>query len=300
MRTRQSYILAFILVFLLLLPACQTASQPGTQNVSTVPPEIMQKPYLFEVARHLYRWHLDESEVDRIVGFKQCTFWVHRLENTLDPCDRSVLGEIIIPQMGIVVKVKKADYTIEDLGAVVKSRNFKITRVTRGGVPILRPRSCELVEIDMKEMLDYLFRTRSQRDYPDAELLERLRQAVRKEVAREGTPVDTPPVEPVVHLAPLSPVANDAWVLWEDGRKLFYFASDIELVNPAVWEHEDLMVRIFDLDQQVLVSHEEFPGSNRFLTRYQTGRVLFNCVVLGRRIMLPTYVPPMDTEKKNN
>jgi len=44
------------------------------------------------------------------------------------------------------------------------------------------------------------------------------------------------------------------------------------------------------LDQQVVVSHEEAPGSNRFLTRYQVSRALFNCVILGQRITVPPYV----------
>jgi hypothetical protein len=145
----------------------------------------------------------------------------------------------------------------------------------------------------MKEMRDYLFRTRNQRESPDPALIERLRVALREQAARESLlSTNAPAGEQVVHLAPLSPVANEAWVFWEAGRKLFYFASDIDLANPAVWQHQTLMVRIFDLDEQVVVSHEEAPGSNRFLTRYQVSRALFNCIVLGNRITVPPYVPP--------
>jgi hypothetical protein len=56
------------------------------------------------------------------------------------------------------------------------------------------------------------------------------------------------------------------------------------LANPTIWQHQSLMVRIFDLDQQVVVSREDAPASNRFLSRYQAGRALFNCLVLGQRI----------------
>jgi hypothetical protein len=87
-------------------------------------------------------------------------------------------------------------------------------------------------------------------------------------------------------------VANEIWAFWEAGRKLFYFASDIDLANPAVWQHQSLMAHIYDLDEQVVVSHEEAPGSNRFLTRYQVSSALFNCVLLGDRIT----VPPPGTE----
>jgi len=149
-----------------------------------------------------------------------------------------------------------------------------------------RPASCEAVQVNMQDMRDYLFRTRNQQDFPDEGLIERLRQALRKQAAAENIAADAS-TEKAVHLASLSPVANELWVFWEDGRKLFYFASDIDLANPAVWQHEALVARIFDLDQQVIVSHEEAPGSNRFLTRYQVSRAMFNCIVLGKRITVP-------------
>jgi hypothetical protein len=38
-------------------------------------------------------------------------------------------------------------------------------------------------------MKDYLFRTRTQQDFPDEVMIEHLRQALRKEIAGEGTSV---------------------------------------------------------------------------------------------------------------
>jgi len=284
------------LAWVILLSACHTALAAGTTDAPAVPKELLQQPYLFEVVRYLYRWHLDESEVERIVGEKNMVFWVHRLEHKLDPGDRSILGEILLPQLDLVAKVKKADYTIEETGVAVKSPNFRITQIRRGQLPANAPPGSAVVEVDMKEMRDYLFRTRSQHDFPDAALVERLRQALRKEAAKQGIlSTNAPTGEQIVHLAPLSPVANDTWVFWEAGRKLFYFASDIDLANPAVWEHQSLAVRIFDLDEQVVVSHEKAPESNRFLTRYQVSRALFNCILLGQRVVVPPYVPAPGT-----
>jgi hypothetical protein len=274
-------------MLLALVPACRTAP-PVASSSSAPPAELVQPSYLFQIVRHLYRWHLDEAEIERAVGAKHLVFWVRRLEPRLDPGDQSVLGEILLPQLNLGVNVKKADYRIEELGTTVKRESFKITRVPRGQVPARAPSHCSVVEVDMKEMRDYLFRTRNQSDFPDAALLERLRQAVRQEAAKEGLlATNATPTEQIIHLAPLSPVANETWVFWEAGRKLLYFASDIDLANPAVWQHQTLMARIFDVDQQVIVSPEEAPGSNRFLTRYQVGRALFNCIVLGQRITLP-------------
>ena len=136
----------------------------------------------------------------------------------------------------------------------------------------------------MQEMRDYLFQTRSQHDYPDPALIARLQQAFRKEAAKEKLLTNDFADQKIVHIAPLSPVANELWVFWEAGRKLFLFSSDIDLANPAVWQHETLLARMFDLDQQVVVSHEEAPGSNRFLTRNEVSRALFNCMLFGQRL----------------
>jgi hypothetical protein len=291
MRTWKFLSLAASCGLAVLLAACQTPLRTGAS--ATAPAELVQPAYLYEVVRHLYRWYLDEAEVERVVQARQFVFWVRRREAKLDPGDQSQLGEIVLPQLGLSAKVKKADYRIEELQTTVKSQTFKITQVTRVKVPASAPGNYTVVAVDMKDMLDYLFRTRSQRDYPDPALLERLRQALRKELIQESLVfANTVPAEQVAHLSPLSPVANEIWVYWETGRKLLHFASDIDLSNPAVWQHETLMVRVFDLDQQVVLTHEEAPGSNRFLTRHEVGRALFNCLLLGQRVAVPSRPPP--------
>jgi hypothetical protein len=274
-----------------LLSACQTAPPPPVQEKPQPSAELLERPYLFEIVRYLYQWQLDETEVNGAVGAKQFIFWVRGINVKLDPGDKSMFGQIILPQLGLSVNVKKADYTIDELKLAVKSNDFKITEVSRGIAPATPPSDCEVVQVDMKEMLDYLFRTRDQRDYADPALLQRMRGALREEVAKEGLSLSAAVGEQVVHLAPLSPVANETWIFWEAGRKLFYFSSDIDFSNPAVWQNEKLMVRVFDLDSQVVVSHEEAPGSNDFLTRYEVSRALFNCILLGQRIVVPGRYP---------
>ena len=137
------------------------------------------------------------------------------------------------------------------------------------------------------EARDYLFTTRFDNELPGAALVEHLREAMRKEIAEEGgPPVDGPREEQIIHVSPISPVSNELWVYWENGQRLFYFSSDLDLADPAVWENETLMVRVIDLRRQVVVSAEEEPGSNDFLSRYQVGVTLFNCMVLGERLSL--------------
>lgn len=292
MKTFKSISLVLLLAATVLLPACRTTSAPPAQCALATPSELTELPYLYEIVRYLYRWQLDESEIQKILGEKQFVFWVRPVAAKLDAGDRSQFAEILLPQLNVSVKVKKADYTIEETGTVVQSRNFRITHVIRGPVPACPVAAVTVVLVDMQAMRDYLFRTRNQHDYPDAALVEHLRQAVREQAAKEGMLPTNAPADLIVHFAPLSPVANEEWVFWEAGRKLIYIASDIDLANPAVWQQQTLSARIYDLDQQVVVSHEEAPGSNRFLTRYQVSRALFNCILFGQRVAVPPYTPP--------
>jgi hypothetical protein len=273
-----------------LLAGCRSAPSGAVPPPLAVPADVTAKPYLYEVVRYLYRWQFTEEEVERIVGSDRLTVWARRLDLPLDAGDRSVLAEILLPQVGLRVTVKQADYRIEETGTEVKSPSFRIVRVLREPPPPRPPREAAVVALDMRELRDYLFRTRAQHDFPSPALIRRLQEAVRKEAAREGRlPAGGLDGEKVIHIAPLSPVANEVWVYWEAGRKLILFASDIDLANPAVWEQETLSARLYDLDEQVIVSPQEAPGSNRFLTRYQVSRALFNCLLFGQRL---TVRPP--------
>ena len=289
------------LMALILIPAA--AYTAGNQAKTSPPPELLEKPYLYEVVRHLYRWYMDEEDVNRISNSKEFTFWVRGLYPKLDPGDKSRLGEIILPELGISVKVKKADYTIEELDLKVKTDVFKITNVARISTSAKPPAGSARVVVDYREMRDYLFRTRSQVEFPDDELLMRLRLAVRKQVLKDikEQGEEIPTRDQVVHFSPISPVANELWVFWETGRLLIRFASDLDLVNPVVWQFEDLAVSLFDCDEQVVVSLDEVAGSNAYLTRDQVGRALYNCIILGRRLVLkPAEAEKVEKEEENH
>jgi hypothetical protein len=250
--------------------------------------ELSQLSYLQMLMRYLYRWQLDEAQFETLLGKKSIVFWIHPLELKLDPGDHSQFAEILLPQLNLSVRVKKADYTIAETGTGVKSRHFKTTRVTRGDVPRHQPPGCAVVSLDSQEMGDFLFRTRFQHDYFDPAIVKHLCDAVREQAAKEGlSNTNILAGQQLIDVAPLSPVANETWVLWEIRRKLFHISSYIDLADPAVWKYQTLRIRTFDLDQQVVVSQREATGSNFYLTRYQVSRALFNCIVLGQRIDLP-------------
>jgi hypothetical protein len=250
--------------------------------------ELRQRPFLYQITQHLYRWYLDESDAQKIVDHGQIAFHVRDLDVALDEGDRSRIGQIAIPVLGIEVKVKLANYDIPELGITVKNDCFKIIDVAR--VQHESYAGFDTVMIGYKEMIAALFQHRNETRFPEGELLTRMRAAARRAAQFDGieqTPAVDDAAAYIVHFAPLSDVANEAWVFWEAGRKLIRFASDIDLSNPAVWQHEELAAKLYDIDEQVVVSLSEVPGSNAYMTRDQVGRALYNCVVLGRRVALP-------------
>jgi hypothetical protein len=236
---------------------------------------VVDEVFTREVVRHLYRWYLDEADVDAQAGKAELPVWTRALERKLDAGDRSKFAEMVFPSLGVKVTLKKTDYRVEELNLDVKSRGYRVISVVREAAPS-DAAGYDVARLALPALREYLFQTRNQREYPDAALAERLRQAVRTQLGEQKG-------EHICHVGPLSPVSNELWVFWENARMLVKFSSDLDLSNPSVWRQENLTVRTFDIDRQVVLSFSEVPGSNAFLTRHQIGRVLYNCIVLGQR-----------------
>jgi hypothetical protein len=238
--------------------------------------------------RYLYRWQLDQSEFEDMLAHDKLVFWIRPLQLKLDAGDHSQFAEIMLPQLDMTLLLKKADYTIAETQTPIVSRHFKIVRVTRGEVPQHRVRGCTVVTMDTEELRDFLFKTRFQLDTFDPVIVENLLRVAEEQAAKEGLlATNILNGQQLIDIAPLSPAANETWVLWEIRRKLFYISSDMDLADPALWKYQTLNIRTIDLEHQVVVSHEEATGSNFYLTRHQVSRVLFNCMVLGQRIDVP-------------
>ena len=66
------------------------------------PDERLTEPtYLYEVARHLYRWHLDERDVTPEIHRGEFVFWVREVHPALDEGDESRFGEVVLPHLGV-------------------------------------------------------------------------------------------------------------------------------------------------------------------------------------------------------
>jgi hypothetical protein len=283
--------LLFACVIALLMPGpmVRAASSSGVE-APTVPAELTAKPLLYEIVRYLYRWHIDEADLDRVVQSNEVVFWAREIKVALDEKDNSRFAAVTLPQFRLEVRLKKADYVIPERDVRVVNEQYRIVSVATIDPGALPEDAVEIKHV-YTDLRDELFRTRNQARFPEGELLERLRAAARRELEKEGVQRPADAGANVIHLAPLSSVANEAWVYWESGRRLLRFDSDIDLADARVWEHENLSVRVFDIDTKVVVSLDEVSGSNAFMTRDQAGRILFNCMVLGRRLELQPAKP---------
>ncbi|MDD2237031.1 MAG: hypothetical protein PHP44_12655 [Kiritimatiellae bacterium] len=288
----------FLLPLLALLLTAPSAL-PAAPAVHPAPPaELLETNTLCEIALHLYRWYMDETDIEKNADSEQATFLVRSLHPALDPEDRSQLADILLPDFGIQVRLKKADYEIPELNTVIQTDHFKIIRVSRGEIT---PAEGDVtIQIPYSEMRELLFRMRNEATFPDPELGKRLASALEHHLHEDNLANRDRDSsgEQIIHLAPLSPIANELWAFWETGRLLIRFASDIDLTNHAVWDHENLMVDVYDIDEQVVVSHHETAGSNAYLTRDQVGRDLYNCIVLGKRIAVTPRKKPLPQKEE--
>ena len=243
---------------------------------------VMKIETAYEVIGHLYRWYLDEVDVREATKAGNETIWVREVHPAAH--DNSRFAELLLPVVGVAVTLKKADYRIEEMDLTVKSDRFKIVRVSRVDRPADLEREWTPLKFEGPALRAYLFAQRGDVSFPDDALVERLRSAVRTQIEQhfEDSGKQIPEDVGTTHCAPLSSVANEIWVFWEAGRMLIQFTSDLNIADPTVWDQEKLQARIYDIDQQVVVSLQEVAGSNAYLTRDQVGRALYNCVVLGR------------------
>ncbi len=277
-----------VIVFTLFLSySNQTMASSDAEELDQ---QLTDEKFLSRVVQHLYRWYMDEIDVIEATRDPEKPFvvWVREYHPELDEGDKSQFAEVVLLTPGISVHLKKADYSIEELDIHVENDIYKINRVGRIDPTSVGSDNYTKVNLGREEMREYLFRMRSEAQFPDEELLTRLRLAVRDELKQQfADQISSVSSETqTVHLSPISNVANEIWVFWETGRTLIRFASDIDLSNPDVWEHEELAVDLYDLDEAVVVSLEEVAGSNAYMTRDQAGRALYNCVVLGKKLEL--------------
>ncbi len=275
-----------LLVAVVLFGWLAPVARSGAETNLVFAPE-----YLSEIMRHLYRWHLDETALLNVDETPEVELWVREVTPELDAEDQSRYCEMLVPQLSFLLLLKQADYEVPEMGLRIENSGFRVLRTERyESLPSPRE-SYQILRVPKRALMEYLFATRNKSEYPDAELRERMRKALRGHM---GGVVSGPQT---FYVAPLSPVANDLWVFWESGGKLIRFSSDTDFTSKAYWEYEKLGINIYDLKENVVVSLAETLGSNAYVTRDWAARALFNCVVFGQRLVI---VPEADLAKPLN
>jgi len=252
------------------------------------PAAVLDAGYLVDLAQELYWWYLDEEVLEMRKG-GSFRFDVRRLTPAMDEGDRSEWAEVRVPGIKLGVVLKRPDYRIEETGAEIRGRQFRMVEVFRiegGRAPTdgLPGGPWTRREFGTGEMIQHLWERNAELRFPGDELSERLRRACRRQMELDPDGHETG--DQVMHIAPLSDVSNMVWVYIENQRLLVQFSTDRELEDLGSWTWEDLRVRWWDLFDDTVSVLGEMPGSNLFMTMDQAGRALYNCVVLGKRVIV--------------
>jgi hypothetical protein len=250
---------------------------------TTASDPLLDKPFVLEVVRYVYRWHFDQSYALGAGKLTSLEVWSRRLHPALDPGDRSDFAEMWIPAVNTAIELKRAEYKVPEFKLEIAEHSFKVTEVHRQLTAPAPRRDYQVSTYPLDEIREYLFNTRTNRVL----VSESLRAAARKLVADYLNKTYPEPftVDQVGYLSPLSSVSNELWFFWETGRKVLFFSADVDLTSPSFTELGLLRMQAIDLDKDVVASTKEVPGSNAFVTKDWVGRLLFNCILYGERIV---------------
>lgn len=275
------------LITTLALAGCMSSSNPAPNRAvpdsqEAVSP-LLQKQFVLDVLQYLYRWHFDQSYVLSAGKLDTIEVWARPLHPRLDAGDQSQFAELWIPAVNMRVQLKRSDYQVPELNLAVVDRSFKVQRVTRQLRPPASRSHYQVGRYGLAEVQDYLFAARTNRMVID----DSLRTAARKLVVEYLNREHPAPFaeDQIFYIAPVSPVCNEVWVFWETGRKLLLFSGDMDLSNPGFSQLSQLRMDVVDLDKDVVASMKEVPGSNAFVTKDWVGRLFFNCILYGERLV---------------
>jgi hypothetical protein len=289
-----------LLAAALALPGCKSAA--GSKLVALFPDlvhtrsahsegaalfaELGGEEAFLDLARYLYRWYLDEHDFQRFASEHRDELWIRRVQVVADANDGSRYLEVVFPATGVMVTLKKTDYRIPELKLHVKSDGYRVIKLCRDTCrQAARPADYAVLDLALDALYRRLFELRLETRFPREEL----QAHVQADIGRQGDLLagTLRGTLKTLYFAPVHAVDNELWVFWEEGKLLFRYSSDIDLSNPDVWTHDRLDATVYDTVAQTVVSFEERPGDNRFVTRDQVGRALYNCVVLGQKRVAP-------------
>lgn len=276
----------------LVLAGCRAPDTRGQRSAEPLAPDT----FYFHLMEYVYHWHFDEAMAMVEPDAGPVTLWVRRLHPDLDEGDESKFAEVWAPRIGLLVELKKAQYRIPEMDLDVSDQGFKVQTITWQREAPARKRAWQVLHFDRKSLQDHLFQSRQRALFPNDALRSRLREAVLEHMS-DSLPEEDDQTQ-VFYTAPISPVCNDLWVFWENRDVLLQFSADMDLSHEDFWDHITLNLDVFELREDVVVTLDEVPGSNAYITKDWVGRVLYNCIVQGeKRVIPPEHVDAKAAER---
>jgi hypothetical protein len=280
---------ALLLAAWMVLGAACASRRPAVTPVTGVNagsiPELTNRDFIFAVFRYLYRWHSDTATWLPTTEAEQIEIRVRLIHVETDANDRSRFAELWLPGAGLMVDLKQADHEVPERKLVLKDDGFKVRSVHRIDAHPAPPANWTVLRLPSKEVIAHLFQTRQERLFPDGAFVNRLRDTL-ADYLRRHHEQELMAGAQTYYAAPMSPVSNELWLYWENQRTALRFAADGDLANPRIWEQAAMHLRLVNLDGNVTQSPEEALWAGRPVSREWAGRLLYNCVVLGRKFTL--------------
>ena len=252
--------------------------------VSDKPLDPESADYLRGALHYIYYWFLDSAHFFEQDQDKDLEFMVKQTDYAKDSGSHSVRYEVIIPDLNLGIDLVRANYRIEELGLPVTNDSFKIVAV----YPNLRePGTNEGFAVRILEenrVFSELLKQRNTKSPPPARMMQKLRKSLNTLAQLElGHVTDT---SQTFYIGPLSQFSNDIWIFWETGKKLIRFSSATDFTTDGYWQLLPLFTKVYDLDTDVVTSLEEVSGSNAYITKSWAGRIMYNCIVDGVKLVV--------------
>lgn len=238
---------------------------------------------ILEVFRHLYRWYLDESQLSEFTPSTEIEVFIREVQVEADEDDHSRFVDLLVPVLGMEVSLKKADYLLPKLGLTVRNKGYRIVRVDSVDGEPYGWEGAETRTFVFSEVAEMLYATRGDREYASTAVRQKLGDALSDSLGLDKEQIKRE--DQLFYIAPISPVSNQLWAFWENEKKLVAFSSDADYDSDAFWALQAPTVQVFDLEKDVVSSVVEVGGSFAYINKDWAGRVLFNCVVYGQRLI---------------
>ncbi len=254
---------------------------------TNAPPALpFNHDFVMGLLNHLAYWHLAdddyfEDDPDTVVDvlFKPYNY-LH------DTNDLSSLYIASVPDLKITVLLKKALYHIEEFNTLISNDSYKIVafRHEQNQSSSNAPVGFVRIDVPEQDVRTMLFEKRNQSCNPSPELLAKIETALRTIITQE-LPTNTV-MDETFFIAPLSDYSNNILVFWITAGKMLQFSSDADYSSDLYWEMLPFNTEIFDMEGDVVTSLQETLGSNAYVTKNWVGRILYNCIIDGYKLVI--------------